>query len=132
MREIKFRCWDKNNKNMVYQFLESSDHHGYLDYSVCIDDGGYLHVENYNGDSLELMQFTGLLDRNGKEIYEGDVIETNGIENCEKALIIFHDGAFVADFEEFNFIGWEHLNGLDMTVIGNIYQNKDLLNEINK
>jgi len=126
MREIKFRAWDKDRKKMLYHINDLFD--GFMhwkdqkiDLVDCVEQGTHTEYRH-----PILLQYTGLKDKNGKEIYEGDVIETNGIENCEKALIIFHDGVFVADFEEFDFIGWEHLNGLDMTVIGNIYENPEL------
>lgn len=63
MREIKFRAW-LTNENKMYDFdLNDSmgDHFNRLDY-------GY--------GKYELLQYTGLLDKNGKEIYEGDIIRT--------------------------------------------------------
>lgn len=64
-REIKFRAWDRQYKNMVavysIDFLTNE-----IDFKTNLN-------EPKNLDHFELMQFTGLLDKNGKEIYEGDI-----------------------------------------------------------
>ncbi len=77
----------------------------------------------------ELMQFTGLLDRNGKEIFEGDVVEMrDGARN--PYTVIWADS--------FNGFGLDGVPGglqillkeyiVDITIIGNIYENPDLIN----
>lgn len=70
---------------------------------------------------VELMQFTGLLDKNGKEIYEGDIIELDGY----KYEILFIDGEYCGKSmlsEQLQM--FEIVNG---EVIGNIYENPDLI-----
>jgi uncharacterized phage protein (TIGR01671 family) len=79
------------------------------------------------GELCTLMQYTGLKDKNGKEIYEGDVIVTrlNSPDNNEESLVVeFADGSFKLKKENtyyyFPFL-------LNVEVIGNIYENPELL-----
>lgn len=64
MRDIRFRFWHEDNKVMVY----SKDNH----YSF--HDVGGLYLDELIGIDSELMQYTGLKDKNGVEIYEGDIL----------------------------------------------------------
>lgn len=119
-RDIKFRAWDADEKIM----------NGGYD----IDDSFFDYKSNRGGSggNIQLMQFTGLHDKNGKEIYEGDIIATihNG-EPLAKHEIIFHKGAFrpralwgrassVPSQVTYSF--WN-----DYEIIGNIHENKNLL-----
>lgn len=117
MREIKFRVYDKENKNI---------------YPV----GGYFFEEEGLGDfdlaqtnkRYTLMQFTGLKDKNGKEIYEGDIawVYYEPIEDgklfSEPAVCKYDEGGF-----EWN--TGKAVCTADQTceIIGNIYENPELL-----
>jgi uncharacterized phage protein (TIGR01671 family) len=123
MRDIKFRAWDKYSKYMFE--LDDKDffvnNNGVYE-RESIDYAG--DVYNNISDRLILMQYTGLKDKNGVEIYEGDLVIGTGKINPYP--IIFDDGCFGYD-------SGEGLLELDferhMEVIGNIHQHPDLLNK---
>lgn len=116
MREIKFRAWDKEFQLMRY--LEPPD------YSY-----GIVHLKDiFIEEKFIPMQFTGLFDRNDKEIYEGDIL--GGIEECPDIRIVikFEDGAFGYDYSE-DFIKQKNMNKYiqQFEILGNIYMNPELL-----
>ncbi len=105
MREIKFRAWHKKYKLMIYipTMNEFSD--------------GIIYPSCYDIRDCILMQYTGLKDKNGKEIYEGDILD-----NEEKVKYI--NGGF----DPFCVAGWECTTEWEkIIVIGNIYENSELL-----
>ena len=117
MREIKFRAWDKEEKEMRQVVVMTGDA-----YEISVRD---IHGERYWQDykTFELMQYTGLKDKNGKEIYEGDIVRCIGYVNLLK--VRFSDGGFL--------FGDMHASASsrhDREIIGNIYENKELLKEV--
>jgi uncharacterized phage protein (TIGR01671 family) len=124
-REIKFRGWNASSKLIVdnVMSLTKSSHLRSNHYSPSM---GMIACD-------EVMQFTGLFDKNGKEIYEGDIITIYGYEmNYE---IIFKSGCF--GFEvinpinkiSYNFATFKNIDQeyVDCEVLGNIFENPDLL-----
>ncbi len=117
MREIKFRVWSVQCQQMKYHFL----YHGPAPTDLChVAFPGY-----------EFMQFTGLLDRNGKEIYEGDICSLSSridirVVVCWNAETAAFAARKIIDDGEIS----DHLFGAEMgEVIGNIYENPELIKE---
>lgn len=133
MRETKFRAWLKEDKKMVnvetMDFTDKSIQ--YLKKSE-INNAYILRRESF--DDVELMQYTGLKDKNGKEIYEGDIVlvESGGILTRYKTVVEFKEGALIASLiseENHFYIFNPGFDSNDFEVIGNIYENKNLLEE---
>lgn len=114
MREIKFRAWDDDQKQMLY----GEDFYSLV---VCFDKGfNYL----LNKSKFKVMQYTGLYDKNGKEIYEGDIVKVE------------FPGLFygVVEYDPPEWRMRRKSGGLwsfdeRPEVIGNIYENPELLEE---
>ena len=137
MREIKFRAWDKKDKKF---------------YRASVGDTPNIMLHDKKGEctewsiepreNLELMQFTGLHDKNGKEIYEGDIVRGKNLinnfddETPDMKIISWNDEE--AEFEFRNMKNEGHQSGYTFCknnlgkfyeVIGNIYENPELLNK---
>ena len=110
MRDIKFRAWD--NKEMHYTLNEDG---GYIDYFPLRS------LLNHHNDFV-WMQYTGLKDKNGKEIYEGDILNN---DNNFKMKVGFDNGAFTIQNVMPIRPLMERLNNHE--IIGNIHENPELL-----
>ncbi len=128
MRPIKFRAWDKKTKEFRQDnFTDPTDNDTKM---LLVDMNGTCWVEgNKTGiddvsDRFILMQYTGLKDKQSKEIYEGDIVESS-LDKEERDVITFKGGEFNA--HELG-TGSSDLENY-FKVIGNIYENKELLEE---
>lgn len=135
-RDIKFRIYDTDEKEMFYQ--EDIDYIDFITGIVFIhQEDGYDYLLDYKSDDGKLMQYTGLKDKNGKEVYEGDIIESP-LWEVEPYEIVFKDYAFKArDIRKKIMYGSDLFFDIDdlltgcvgetFEVIGNIYENPELL-----
>jgi len=106
MRTIKFRAWDLGWKKIIYQN----------------EIEAIWHLEDFKNNNYIWMQYTGLKDKNGKEIYGGDILRNGGV-------VVWNESCACFGYElngEVIVRPWS-LKNEEYEVIGNIYENKEML-----
>ena len=140
MREIKFRAWHKAEKKMYgnpentrwVEMLRVSGETGFdeCDVDLTTEEG---EGQSVSFDEVELMQYTGLKDKNGREVYEGDLIKNEHGRICE---VVWHEymGCWDAKVRKFGaeskggHLGFQNNEwSRHVIIIGNIYENPELL-----
>ncbi len=119
MREIKFRAWDKERKEML-----SPER-------LCHFDGELSKGVQERSPFFDLMQFTGLHDKNGKEIWEGDIVRRKLMDGIDNIYEVFWDQS-VCSFSVRPTIPYgttpvHHEMAKKLEVIGDIHNNPELL-----
>ena len=135
MREIKFRAWDKVKGEMCDEV-----------FALALGQSIGVHRDNPTllWDNAELMQYTGLKDKNGKEIYEGDIVkgefwvgeDIGLVKFGEHSIMTGHDNEYDSSIDAPAYGYFVDLSPhsecslvdtQDLEVIGNIYENPGLL-----
>ena len=149
-REIKFRAWDNIKGKMIANSKDAAYDDAYWD-GLYMSEYDML-ARLLSSKKWTYMQYTGLKDVNGKEIYEGDILEVvnleeesyywTGYENGMKGKLIIssnfclclldEDGEHIEHWNDGNhstgFSGFSDYASEHIKVLGNIYENKELLN----
>lgn len=112
-RIIKFRAWDTEKGEMTY---------GY-DIASLLEGSDFFSLR-FGRSKVDWMQFTGIKDRKGKEIYEGDIYEVRNRGKVVVSVIAYSSHGFEGFDEGIGFLKTETAYG---EVIGNIYENPDLV-----
>jgi len=118
---FKFRVWDKMRLQFIYPYNDNQQH-------FIIDLNGRFHnLQNGSGgDDYVIQQYTGLMDSNEKEIYEGDIIEMTYDHIIERGFVVWENNSYILKT-----IGEDSYAPLVIfpkdKVIGNIFENKELL-----
>ena len=122
-REIKFRVWDHNLK----EFIEDSN----ADPHICWNGTVYCHGRQKEGGdvlvsgirNITVQQFTGMVDKDGKEIYEGDIIR--GLMDFGPAG--FHERSAIVHWDIEKGYQWNYWKLFSIKIEGNMFENPELL-----
>jgi len=131
-REIKFRAWDKENNKMHYDVQDISGMNTVADFASFERilnspmENEYGWIDEFK--RFQVMQHIGIEDKNKKEIYERDIVKIDGQQELF-AVVWVCDTARFGLQSKTQLLYFEFGLGSKIEVIGNIYENSDLLKE---
>lgn len=131
-RDIDFKLWDPEKKLMLncYEILFVAG--GIKTSDGCTTEGWYKVNEDFKeklSPSLILLEFTGFTDSTGKKIYEGDILRLGEAVGCCEYPVMYERGTFyTTHFSDFDPL-YKVMGDRNVYVIGNIYENPDILEE---
>lgn len=126
MREIKFRVWNRQSKEYITGNRVRVDGDGLLYIDRIVVKSYFYPPHTRKNPWFIVEQFTGLKDKNGTEIYEGDILIDDTGEPIEYWVVKFSNGGFVGECAGVT----EHLFELaNLEVVGNVHENPELLEE---
>jgi uncharacterized phage protein (TIGR01671 family) len=115
-RVIKFRVWDKERKGFLHQIDIDSD-------IIYADTKWYIHGGHALDDNYVMQQYTGMRDKGGTEIYEGDVIR--GLMDFGPAG--FHERSAIVHWDIEKGYQWNYWKLFSIKIEGNMFENPELL-----
>lgn len=131
MRDILFRGKSKDTGEWVYgSLVHQTQYYGLpVDYYHILYDGEF-HADYYGSTEVfpeTVGQFTGLFDKNGKKIFEGDILKGENWLHRDHNIhrVVYHEGGFYLIDKDGD--PWHHDHVEDIEVIGNIHDNPELL-----
>ncbi|EME3503461.1 DNA-packaging protein [Enterococcus faecium] len=131
----KFRAYSKEENEMYYPHNDKNvnwtidDETGFIAPLVNLGNGMWGMIDKY-----ELMQSTGLKDKNGVEMFEGDVVLADGVKKIvtfgeQEHEEDFGDLIYYIGFNVYTKMGYSSVIPVEYEVIGNIYENSELLED---
>ena len=123
MRELKFRAWDKSVEHL-YEVQTLIDGGGVIGRYVLNGEMNYIQL---CADEVIIEQYTGLKDKNGKEIYEGDIVLNTYYDDNEMYMVLWVNDSVAFGMESLDDMELYKLPLESLEVIGNIHENPELI-----